>query len=92
MFRALRTTTLMGVLAAVLPSAISAQATSPAAPPQGAPASPQATQASPQAAPDANATGEQTSGSHPALLDAQHRPITEGGFVKTGPIVFEDIS
>ena len=29
---------------------------------------------------------------HPALLDAQHRPITAGGFVKTGPIVFEDIS
>lgn len=25
-------------------------------------------------------------------LDAQHRPITEGGFVKTGPIVFQDVS
>ncbi|HUN85312.1 MAG TPA: CRTAC1 family protein [Terracidiphilus sp.] len=29
---------------------------------------------------------------HPVQLDAQHRPITEGGFVKTGPIVFEDDS
>jgi hypothetical protein len=29
---------------------------------------------------------------HPMQLDAQHRPITEGGFVKTGPIVFEDDS
>ena len=24
--------------------------------------------------------------------DAQHRPITAGGFVKTGPVVFEDVS
>ena len=29
---------------------------------------------------------------HPIQLDAQHRPITAGGFVKTGPVVFEDIS
>ena len=29
---------------------------------------------------------------HAPQLDAQHRPITEGGFVKTGPIVFEDAS
>jgi len=29
---------------------------------------------------------------HPLQLDAQHRPITEGGFVKTGPVVFEDDS
>jgi hypothetical protein len=25
-------------------------------------------------------------------LDAQHRPITAGGFVKSGPVIFEDIS
>ena len=25
-------------------------------------------------------------------LDEQHRPITEGGFVKTGPVIFQDIS
>jgi hypothetical protein len=29
---------------------------------------------------------------HTAQYDAQHRPITEGGFVKSGPIVFEDIA
>lgn len=29
---------------------------------------------------------------HAAQLDAQHRPITAGGFVKSGPVVFEDIS
>jgi hypothetical protein len=27
-----------------------------------------------------------------AVLDEQHRPITAGGFAKTGPVVFEDIS
>jgi enediyne biosynthesis protein E4 len=29
---------------------------------------------------------------HAAQLDAEHRPITAGGFVKSGPVVFEDIS
>ncbi len=29
---------------------------------------------------------------HPSQLDAQQRPITAGGFVKIGPVVFEDIS
>ncbi|HTB96084.1 MAG TPA: CRTAC1 family protein [Terracidiphilus sp.] len=29
---------------------------------------------------------------HAAQYDAQHRPITAGGFVKTGPVVFEDVS
>lgn len=29
---------------------------------------------------------------HKIQLDSQHRVITEGGFVKSGPIVFEDIS
>lgn len=31
-------------------------------------------------------------GSHVAVFDAQHRTITAGGFVKTGPIVFEDVA
>ncbi len=34
------------------------------------------------------ATGE----AHAAILDEQHRPITAGGFVKSGPIVFQDIA
>jgi len=29
---------------------------------------------------------------HPFQLDAEHRPITAGGFVKSGPVVFEDVS
>ena len=41
----------------------------------------------------AQATGGKETGSpHPLQLDAQHRPITAGGFVTTGPIVFEDAS
>src|ERR1700677_3077242 len=31
-------------------------------------------------------------GPHAASFDSQHRPITAGGFVKTGPIVFQDIA
>ncbi len=33
-----------------------------------------------------------TGGAHATVLDPQHRPITAGGFVKSGPIVFEDVS
>jgi enediyne biosynthesis protein E4 len=38
------------------------------------------------------ATAGDTSSPHQIQLDAQHRVITAGGFVKTGPVVFEDIS
>jgi enediyne biosynthesis protein E4 len=34
--------------------------------------------------------GESTGGVFPALHDAQNRPITAGGFVKNGPVVFVD--
>ena len=30
--------------------------------------------------------------SHPVQLDSHQRPITAGGFVATGPVIFEDIS
>jgi enediyne biosynthesis protein E4 len=33
-----------------------------------------------------------TGGSHAAVLDSEKRPITAGGFVDSGPIVFQDIS
>jgi enediyne biosynthesis protein E4 len=36
--------------------------------------------------------GSGTAGVYPPVLDAEHRPITVGGTVKTGPIVFEDIA
>jgi len=31
-----------------------------------------------------------TGAAHPAVLDAEHRPITAGGFVDSGPVVFQD--
>ena len=36
--------------------------------------------------------GEQVSSPHAVQLDAEHRPITAGGFVKSGPVIFEDFS
>jgi enediyne biosynthesis protein E4 len=36
--------------------------------------------------------GQEASSPHAPQLDAQHRPITEGGFVKEGPVVFEDVA
>jgi hypothetical protein len=36
--------------------------------------------------------GMATGGTHQAVFDQQHRPITAGGFVKTGPVVFEDVA
>jgi enediyne biosynthesis protein E4 len=36
--------------------------------------------------------GSSTAGAHAAVHDAQNRPITAGGFVKSGPVIFEDIS
>ncbi len=38
------------------------------------------------------AGGMANAGPQAAVFDAQHRPITAGGFVKTGPIVFENIA
>src|SRR5579863_961069 len=29
---------------------------------------------------------------HPAVFDAQHRPITAGGFLEGAPVVFEDVT
>jgi enediyne biosynthesis protein E4 len=38
------------------------------------------------------AGGVSTGGSHAAVFDSEQRPITAGGFVKNGPIVFEDVA
>ena len=38
-------------------------------------------------------TGGAASGSpHPPQLDSRQRPITAGGFVSSGPVVFQDVS
>jgi hypothetical protein len=47
---------------------------------------PSATEASPQA------MGVNTGGTHAPVLDSEKRPITAGGFVKTGPMIFQDIA
>jgi enediyne biosynthesis protein E4 len=36
--------------------------------------------------------GVNTGGTHAPILDSEKRPITAGGFVKTGPIVFQDVA
>jgi hypothetical protein len=36
--------------------------------------------------------GMANSGPHEAQFDSQHRPITAGGFVKSGPIIFQDVT
>ncbi|MFZ0633612.1 MAG: CRTAC1 family protein [Acidobacteriaceae bacterium] len=38
------------------------------------------------------AGGESTGGIHAAVHDAQNRPITAGGFVKSGPVIFRDVT
>jgi hypothetical protein len=38
----------------------------------------------------ASSTGMATGGAHPAEFDSEHRPITAGGFVKTGQVIFID--
>jgi hypothetical protein len=38
------------------------------------------------------AGGMASGGAHAAILDSENRPITAGGFVDSGPVVFQDIS
>lgn len=43
-------------------------------------------------APAQQQTGSATGGVFAPVLDSEKRPITAGGFVKTGPVIFRDIS
>jgi hypothetical protein len=63
-----------GVLAVVLPARLAAQ---------GGDGFPEGQNA-------AQRGGMATGAAHGATFDAQHRPITDGGYVKTGPIIFEN--
>ena len=36
--------------------------------------------------------GVNTGGTHAPVLDAEHRPITAGGFVDSGPVIFKDVT
>ena len=40
----------------------------------------------------ASSSGTATGSPHPVQLDSHQRPITAGGFVSSGPVIFEDIS
>src|ERR1700742_1523302 len=42
--------------------------------------------------PQSQETGSATGGVFAPVLDSEKRPITAGGFVKSGPVVFQDIS
>ena len=43
-------------------------------------------------APQTGQTGSSTGGAHAPVHDAQNRPITAGGFVSTGLVIFRDVS
>ena len=42
--------------------------------------------------PKTSGGGASTGGVYAPVHDAEHRPITAGGFVETGPVVFQDVS
>ena len=44
------------------------------------------------ASPSTQQSGSATAGVFAPVLDSENRPITAGGFVKNGPVVFKDIS
>lgn len=87
MFEQLRAATWLGLLAAGSLGLLSAQtaSTAPAA-------DSQQNQNASQGAHASASGGVNTGPPHAAQYDAQRRPITAGGFVKSGPVVFEDIS
>jgi enediyne biosynthesis protein E4 len=87
MLQALRTATILGLFTAALPTLISAQnQDSGSLPPK------QETEVPADSSPHAASGGVNTGPAMPAQLDEQHRPITAGGFVATGPVIFRDVS
>ena len=87
MFESLRAATLCGLLAGGVPGFLSAQVTNSALAPPG-----QQSQTTSGAAQAPTTGGEATGPPQPAQFDEQHRPITAGGFVPSGPVIFEDVS
>jgi hypothetical protein len=87
MFMGIRTAAAWGLLAAGTPTFSFAQAAAP-----GMAASEKQAQKPAEGGQPSSKRGQETGSPHPVLVDPQHRPITAGGFVKSGPIVFEDAS
>ena len=79
MFELSRRSAILALMLAGIPALIAAQSSTPST-------------LSPQSGQAAHAGADAGESPHVAQYDAQHRPITAGGFVKTGPIVFEDAS
>ncbi len=87
MLHFLRKTTACGLLAGVITAFVSAQAANRTSPESGQQAQ------EPAGRSEAPSSGGVNSGPpQPAQFDQQHRPITAGGFQKSGPVVFEDDS
>ena len=80
-----RKTVITGVLIAAIPLVLVAQSSDSGASPKNQQS--QATTVAPQ-----SAGGVETGPPHPAQFDEQRRPITAGGFVASGPVIFQDIS
>ena len=80
-----RTIAITGVLIAAIPFVLVAQSSDSGASPKNQQS--QATTVAPQ-----SAGGVETGPPHPAQFDEQRRPITAGGFVASGPVIFQDIS
>jgi hypothetical protein len=87
MLCALRAAIFPGLLAIGGVLFASAQVTAPQALPQ-----PQQTDKAAEGVQPEAAGGVNTGAPHPAQLDEHRRPITAGGFVASGPVVFEDAS
>ncbi len=87
MFETLRRATLCGLLAGGTAAFVSAQVTNPSTSPSG-----QQTQTTSEVAQAPSSGGVNSGPPQPAQFDEQHRPITAGGFQKSGPVIFEDVS
>lgn len=91
MFRATRASLLLALSAAGAFSFISAQVTKPNTPAGDQQTSQPAGQ-TPEGTEAPSEGGVNTGPPHPAQFDAQHRPITAGGIVASGPVIFDDMS
>jgi len=87
MFEPLRAAALLGLLAGGAFVSLSAQVTNSPTPSPG-----QQTEKTSEDAQTPSSGGVNTGPPQAAQFDPQHRPITAGGFVKTGSVIFEDIS
>ena len=76
---------LLTLLAGTFVQVLGAQVTNPGSPTPNQPS------ALPAENPRPRKGRRDTGPPQPAQFDEQHRPITAGGFVKSGPVIFEDI-